>query len=604
MPVPFVFRVRGSVRGVAFVSDGSVLTRADLVAAVPDPAGVKDIPSETLESLLQIPRGARVTPLAELVASRVWPGAFRTPDDVALADKYVWLVGSLGRDLTLHTTTPTSPVVVAEGVRVLGTVMPIVVAPEIGTHLPPPPAGAIRARISAYTREQGHARASTPDGREITIDVSVMSETLVKQAAPHALVDLELVSPQAPLRARRAWIAGAASASPSTAPSPAARPVPRAIDAAGAFDAAQHLRLLGEYDHGTWARLLSEHVDFEHGNVPKTITEHELRDLLLAARSSSRVDRSSSPRAGHTSGGAAEAEGIFALDPSRAQPEGVLAALRSFAASHGVRDVSIEAPLDIRAIHASLGRAFARAGSPLRVYLVGEQAPFVMIRERLEAIGPFAPVRAFVPEAPITPATLDPDAFLQAYAGSIAGPQARVERLASMDVAATRVSPPHTVHVLRRTALSGGAESFFLVTTGLASKPLPHGGPDALRLAELTTWTSRYDAELASTLSQIGVTLHALASEGARLELGHAIATDERGFMGWPRVLLSRFVAPIPTPLGRVDVARVTPITNEEWASKQRLGLDVLGGEPFVRGLESKGIPALLGRWYAPPPRA
>jgi hypothetical protein len=52
-----------------------------------------------------------------------------------------------------------------------------------------------------------------------------------------------------------------------------------------------------------------------------------------------------------------------------------------------------------------------------------------------------------------------------------------------------------------------------------------------------------------------------------------------------------------------VDVARVTPITNEEWASKQRLGLDVLGGEAFVRGLESRGIPALLGRWYAPPTR-
>lgn len=172
-----------------------------------------------------------------------------------------------------------------------------------------------------------------------------------------------------------------------------------------------------------------------------------------------------------------------------------------------------------------------------------------------------------------------------------------------MDVAATRVSPAHTVHVLRRTSSSGGAESFFLVTTGLAAASLaPVGAPaDTLRRFELTTWTSRYDAQLAATLSQVGVTAFALAHEGARLELGHSLATDESGFMGWPRVLLSRFIAPIPLAVGRIDVARVTPITNEEWAAKERLGLDVLGGEPFVRGLEAKGVPALLGRWYAPP---
>jgi hypothetical protein len=507
MPVPFVFRVRGVVRGVPFVSDASMLVRADLVAGVPAPAGVTDVPSESLEPLLQVPHAARATALAELTPSRATAGVFCTPGGVELAEKYVWLLSALGRDITLYATTPTEPVVVVEGVRVLATMMPVVPARETASVAIAPSTGSIRVTE--------------------------------------------------------------------------------------AFAAAQHLRLLGAYDGGTWARLVARVV----GGVPETITATQLRDVLLDARKAA-VD------AGNTGGPAAEAEGLFVLDAARARPDEVVSAVRALAASFGARDVAVGAPLDIRAVHASLGRALAGVGSPCRAYLVGDEAPFVLIRERLEPIGPFAPVRVFEPDHVVAPASLDVSAFLKSFAGAIAGPQARVEHLASMDAAETRVSPAHQVHVLRRSALSGGAESFFLVTTGLCWTRLASAAPGALDRVELTTWTSRYDGTLATTMSQIGITLHALAREGSRFALGDAVSTDERGFMGWPRVLLSRFVAPIAMPLGRIDVARVTPITNEEWATKQRLGLDVLGGEPFVRGLESKGVPALLGRWYAPPPRA
>jgi hypothetical protein len=520
--VPFVHRVRGTVRGVLFVSDGSALVPADRVIALPDPAGVREIPAEGLASLLELAAGARATPLASLTKSLTCAGAFCTTDDVAIQEKYVWLFGSLGRDLTLYTTGPSSPIVVAQGRQVLGTVMPVV-----------PPAGTSpTAAASAAMASTAMAGTASTDGTR--------TFTLVEVA-----------------------------------------------------DAAQHLGLLGELDHGSWARLASKAI----GRHVERLTEAELRDVLLVARAAH-------PGARHTGGRLAERESLFVLDASGAEREreAVIESVRALARSHGVEDVAWDGSLEIRAIHAALGRAFARSGSRQRVHLVGDRAPFVLIRERLAPTGPFSPVHAFEGETAPPPA-LDVDAFLGAFGAAIAGPNARVERLESLEVAGGPEAPPHTVHVLRRSALSGGAESFFLVTSGLCRRPLANATPRTLGLVELTTWTSRYDERLASTLSRIGVTMHALASAGARLERGQAIGGDEQGFLGWPSVLLSQFGPAIPTTLGRVDVARVTPITNEEWASKQRLGLDVLGGEAFVRGLESRGIPALLGRWYAPPTR-
>jgi hypothetical protein len=472
--------------------------------------------------LLELAAGARATPLASLTKSLTCAGAFCTTDDVAIQEKYVWLFGSLGRDLTLYTTGPSSPIVVAQGRQVLGTVMPVV-----------PPAGTSpTAAASAAMASTAMAGTASTDGTR--------TFTLVEVA-----------------------------------------------------DAAQHLGLLGELDHGSWARLASKAI----GRHVERLTEAELRDVLLVARAAH-------PGARHTGGRLAERESLFVLDASGAEREreAVIESVRALARSHGVEDVAWDGSLEIRAIHAALGRAFARSGSRQRVHLVGDRAPFVLIRERLAPTGPFSPVHAFEGETAPPPA-LDVDAFLGAFGAAIAGPNARVERLESLEVAGGPEAPPHTVHVLRRSALSGGAESFFLVTSGLCRRPLANATPRTLGLVELTTWTSRYDERLASTLSRIGVTMHALASAGARLELGQAIGGDEQGFLGWPCVLLSQFGPAIPTTLGRVDVARVTPITNEEWASKQRLGLDVLGGEAFVRGLESRGIPALLGRWYAPPTR-
>jgi hypothetical protein len=110
---PFTFRARGVVRGVAFVSDGAVLLRADVVAGAPDPNGVAEIPEGELAQGLTVATGSRPTVLAELEPATA--GAFRTRDGVGLAERHVELLRALGRPITLWTAGPKAPIRVAEG---------------------------------------------------------------------------------------------------------------------------------------------------------------------------------------------------------------------------------------------------------------------------------------------------------------------------------------------------------------------------------------------------------------------------------------------------------------------------------------------------------
>jgi hypothetical protein len=97
-----VFRVRGELDGVEYVSDGAILIRSDLVQASGDPAGVREIPSIQVRGMFATLGGRRTT-LDALIPSKMGP-AFRTPDEVALGERCCARSG--GRSSSSRTPSP------------------------------------------------------------------------------------------------------------------------------------------------------------------------------------------------------------------------------------------------------------------------------------------------------------------------------------------------------------------------------------------------------------------------------------------------------------------------------------------------------------------
>ena len=386
----FVFSVHTTVGGAQYVSDGALLVRADLVTPSPDPAGTRGTPPAQVASWLaaSVPggAGARSTRLSELVASRMTEAVWRTPDDVAIGARYVDILHAIGRPVVLLTTGATSPIVVHDGATAIGVLMPVRLAPELGTHLAPPSPGAQRARIASFVPAQGYATALLADGREVIVDVSTMVGALARETSAHSLLDLDAaVGRDGRWHARLAWAAGTERpVAPPPRPRPA--PLPR-CSTSEAFAAVQGMGLLGEFDGGTWARHVVQ--VFGPEALERGLTEDHVHEILLRARSEDR-DRE------HTQGHAARLEGIFlARELHEDEPEQVLASVRALAERYGVRDVEIEDPLDLDSVFEGLGRAFARSGARERVYEVGRSRSFLLVRESLREIGILAPVRAF-----------------------------------------------------------------------------------------------------------------------------------------------------------------------------------------------------------------
>src|SRR5687768_18585268 len=108
MPPPFPYLAHGRSRdGVAFVTDGAIVLRADLVAGVAG-SGARELSAEQLALSLEAAQGARAR-LADLVPAA--PGIFRTSDGVAIAEKYVRLLLTIGRPLELATSGPRGVIV-------------------------------------------------------------------------------------------------------------------------------------------------------------------------------------------------------------------------------------------------------------------------------------------------------------------------------------------------------------------------------------------------------------------------------------------------------------------------------------------------------------
>lgn len=154
--------------------------------------------------------------------------------------------------------------------------------------------------------------------------------------------------------------------------------------------ALQRNGLLGEFDGGTWSRLMASMLD--PSTVPDVATlmkrlealELTLPDIVEAL-GTVYLERGET----FSRGRRAQLDGIFLarrLDPEAAGQ--IHIAVAELAAASGVSGVVVEDPLDLRSIHRALALAFARAGQPGRVFLVGGQ--LMVIRESIVPLGPFA----------------------------------------------------------------------------------------------------------------------------------------------------------------------------------------------------------------------
>ena len=587
MKPTLVYRVHGrAADGTAFVSDGAILVRGDLVEPVASTEGLQTITADQIAGMLRTPPAA-LTKLGDLAPSRVAAGMFRTPDDVALAEKYVRILASLERPLVLGTTVPRGIVVVRDGSEVIGALMPVAMPPEVGTYLPPPAPGAERGRVEAFSAEARFGRVGLVGGHEALFELRALVG-LAPDLLVHALVDADVRLDPDGMR-RVVWMWPAGTPRPPQAAPPA--PPPRVRwPSRVAFDGLFQNGLLGEFDGGTWARLLVKLL----GRITDDVDEEEVFAALSAVYLVGGVE--------HTSGRRAGMEGIYLARDVRAEHEAsVQAAVTEFAAVYGVEDVVVDDPLDVTSVFRGLGRAFEAAGRAERVYLVGDRKPFVVIRERIVSYGPFTTVLEHRPE-PARPAVeTSADAiFLSGFAQSILSTATRIVQVASLKVDESPEAPGFCVHVLERVFGERQEGSFFLVTNGLSARPLRATGPGGVVRFELATWSDRHDAELARTIAHIGRAIHEIAAPGSiPFRLGHTITTDSPAWMGWSRILLAGMIKPVQTPSGAVEVLRAVPISDaEDEILRQRDPM--FGGQGFVTELENRDFRATLARWYEP----
>ncbi|MFO0591147.1 MAG: hypothetical protein U0441_26615 [Polyangiaceae bacterium] len=124
--------------GVDYVSDGSLLILAELCDLSPF-GGYTEIPASFLDaSLTRAP--AVWAPLETLVPSQLRADVSWAPGDVALANGYVGQLRALGRTLDLGPFGPKDAVLIREGTRMIGMLMPLDYPPERPIPRPAEPA--------------------------------------------------------------------------------------------------------------------------------------------------------------------------------------------------------------------------------------------------------------------------------------------------------------------------------------------------------------------------------------------------------------------------------------------------------------------------------
>ncbi len=149
MLVPFVYKVHATLDGTVYVSDGALLVRADRVAPQQDPAGVREIAPDAIRKLLAR-TGGRPVALSALTPSRVVAGGFRAPDETAFGGRYIELLRALG-PVDLVTDGPQAHALVRDRGVVIGALMPVAAAPELGSSTASPrPAAPTYPQIDSF----------------------------------------------------------------------------------------------------------------------------------------------------------------------------------------------------------------------------------------------------------------------------------------------------------------------------------------------------------------------------------------------------------------------------------------------------------------------
>ncbi len=166
VPLAATHRGRTSA-GHDFVSDGSLLILAELAILSPF-EGYSQIPSAVLDALVSRPPFCWC-PLHALAPSRRRADVFWAPGDVALSDRYLGPLRALNRPIDLGPSGPKDPVLLKEGDRVIGVLMPLdyppegpLAAPELRRAEPDPAPPPPPAAWSPPPQQQPAARPISP----------------------------------------------------------------------------------------------------------------------------------------------------------------------------------------------------------------------------------------------------------------------------------------------------------------------------------------------------------------------------------------------------------------------------------------------------------
>ncbi|MFT3698702.1 MAG: CpXC domain-containing protein [Kofleriaceae bacterium] len=136
--------------GTAFMTDGSILVREDLVLHewfqfAPQ---LRELSTQQLETAIG-PASTTFTTLDQLTPSKIYNNTSRTIDQVGIAQPYVELLRSMPGPLRLGTTGQRGQIRVTNpNGTLVAVVMPLALLPESDTHIAPPVPGATRATIA------------------------------------------------------------------------------------------------------------------------------------------------------------------------------------------------------------------------------------------------------------------------------------------------------------------------------------------------------------------------------------------------------------------------------------------------------------------------
>jgi hypothetical protein len=348
--------------------------------------------------------------------------------------------------------------------------------------------------------------------------------------------------------------------------------------------------LLGEFDGGTWSRLLGEVAPSP--DLPTMLRDDPIDERVLHRA----LSRHYGPGVGSD---AACRDGIFIIPPgAKADADSLTAAAQRFAAHAGLptfRSLPGDGLAAVAEVMTALLWATQRRE---RIWVVGREAQFLLMRASIVERGPLIGAHLWAPR-PVP----RPQSFVHAFAERfLLGDVTAITSVARLELDATPIVPAHNVHVLQRSLTGGRVEPvFFVVTDGLSSRPLASSGPHALHRFELVTLSARHDRDLRAALSWLGESIHAMTSApGAPpIALGHIITIGTSGGLrGWPAFLLARCTGPFDGPWGTTELARVLPISDDERATLRAQEI-VMDGFSFVTAAENRDFGDVLDRWYA-----